>query len=396
MKTLGIHHISLISRHGQEIIDFYSGFLGLKLVKKTLNYENNQQYHLYFGTDSAEVGSLLTFFPHPLAKQGLKGDGQVRTITLAIPKNSFSFWENRLRKFEIEYAYTRRFKQTYLSFNDLDNIEIELTETDLGNPNLYEFNGVTKEVAIKGIYGVILNAGNPESENMLKELGYQKTDESSLFDRFKVNDQLGGLVDLYKIREELGIQSIGTVHHIAYAVNDDEINLWHEKLIKEGFKVTEVKDRKYFKSIYFKEQSGITYELATQTPGMLIDESIDQLGKNFIIPEQFTNLDKNQLNQLMPLFIKENQKLTKYDYIDKKSFDEINRHKVVLQEINKLARIAKERELTPDEFKLRKELREEYVSSITRGVRNMIEKVQVVDKDGNVENSFVKKEKEVN
>lgn len=397
MKTHGIHHISMISRHGQEVIDFYSGLLGLKLVKKTLNFDNPNQYHITFGTNEAELGSLLTFFPHPKAKPGIQGDGQVRTITLAVPENSFKFWQNRLTKFEVSYSIIRKFNQNYLTFKDLDGIEIELLETNEGKPNIFEFNGVTKEVAVKGIYNVVLNASNPKTEDFLKAIGYQFEQESSLYKRYKLetSDVLGRYIEIYKPGEDQGNNSIGTVHHLALTVFEKEIEAWDKKIRALGLLPSEIKDRKYFRSMYFKEFSNILIELATEKPGMTEDESVSELGTNFLIPPHFKNLPKETFDHLMPLEVKEVTKLTKYDYIDMESYKSSHRHRDILNEINLLARKAKTEGLTEAELERRAILRKEYVASVTGGVRNMVEKVKLVDEEGNEEEGFIKKGKVV-
>lgn len=394
MNIQGIHHISMISRHGQEVIDFYSGLLGLKFIKQTLNYDNENQYHLYFGTDQAELGSILTFFPHPQAKPGIIGDGQVRTITLGVPLKSFSFWQDRLTKFEVSYAITRRFDQNYLTFKDQDGIEIELVETALGKENIFEFNGVTKDVSIKGIYSVVLNASNPKTEELLLNIGYQKDKESSLYKRYKLNDDFGSIIELFKIEQEKGNNSIGTVHHLAFTVLEDDLTNWDQKIRDYKLLPTKIRDRQYFKSIYFREFSNILIELASEKPGMTVDESVAHLGSKFIIPPHFRNLPKETFENLMPLEVKEVNKLTKYDYIDKESYITANRHKEVLKQINLLAKKAKETGLTEEEMKQRETLRHEYVKSITSGVRNMVEKVKLVDDEGNEESGFTKKEKD--
>ena len=397
MKTHGIHHISMISRHGQEVIDFYSGLLGLKLVKKTLNFDDPNQYHITLGTNEAEIGSLLTFFPHPTAKPGILGDGQVRAITLAVPVDSFKFWQDRLTKFEVSYSIIRRFNQNYLTFKDLDGIEIELLETNEGNPNVFEFNGVTKEVAIKGIYSVVLNASNPKTEDFLKAIGYQFIQESSLYKRYELisSDVLGRYIEIYKPTQDRGNNSIGTVHHLALTVLDKEMDQWDQKIRDIGLLPSEIKDRKYFRSIYFEEFSNVLIELATEKPGMIQEEKVEDLGKTFLIPPHFQNLPKETFDHLMPLEVKEVTKLTKYDYIDMKSYKSSLRHRELLNEINLLARKAKTEGLTEAELERRAILRKEYVASVTGGVRNMVEKVKLVDQDGNEEEGFIKKGKVV-
>src|SRR5690625_3274854 len=155
MKTEGIHHITAIVGHPQENVDFYAGVLGLRLVKKTVNFDDPGTYHLYFGDDGGRPGTIITFFPWANARQGVIGGGQVGVTTYVVPQGAMSFWEERLKKFNITYEITERFGEQSLQFDDPHGLHLEIVEREEGDLNQWTFSGVTPEVAIKGFGGAI-------------------------------------------------------------------------------------------------------------------------------------------------------------------------------------------------------------------------------------------------
>lgn len=303
IKTQGIHHISSMVGGAQQDVDFYASLLAYRLVKKTLNYEDKNMYHLYYGNREANTG-LVTTFPMNHTRKGVVGNGQLGVASFGIRPDSFDFWKGRLASFGIEAEDYIRFNRRRLAFEDLDGLKLELIETTKGPKNTWAFNGVEEDHAIIGIESLILYSKKPEETlNLLTNiLGYSIEKEDAENYSLKVHEEFGGRLELAKDYPTRGIPGIGTVHHIALAVNDNEIDEWKVKLEENGYQPTEVINRKYFKSLYFKETGGILIELATKGPGMLVDEDVETLGEKFIIPEHFKN---ESLANLEPITIRE-------------------------------------------------------------------------------------------
>ena len=334
IKTNGIHHISSMVGHAQRNVDFYAGVLGYRMVKKTLNYDDKSMYHLYFGNREADSG-LVTTFPMLDANEGVVGGGQVGSASYGIRLKSMEFWKNRLESFGIEVFETVAFNKKRLSFKDLDGLEIQLIETKLGKENSWEFNGVNKDNALLGIERALIHSRKPEETLKLFTdiLGYTLVDQDSETYLLQVNDEFGGTLELAKASPKMGVMGVGTVHHIAFVINDDEIEEWKIKLQKNGFLPTKIKDRKYFKSLYFRETGGLLIELATKSPGMTIDEDLNSLGEELIIPDHYENADHSHL---MPLFVREVSELVGYGYRDSYEYEILQRKHEIMEEIKSI------------------------------------------------------------
>lgn len=366
MNIKGIHHISSLVWQGQENLDFYYGLLGLKLVKQTVNYDDPFYYHLYYGNKTGDLGTLLTFFPWSIDKIGGQvGKGQVGVISLMVPKGSLEFWVNRLEKFKVGYGRLERFGSQVIRFHDRHNLPLELIESDLGQTHDFEVNGITKKVAIKGIYGATLYSNDLEgTKKLFTELGLTYLGEDNGYIRFDTNNDLGKYIDIYTGDVKDGVYGGGTHHHIAFTIPSDEIETYQTTLRKLGYQVSPVRERTYFQSLYFKEPGGILIELATDGPGLTVDEPIDTLGQTFIVPEEFIHLKEGYAGLLYPLFVREIKTLEDYPYETKSQYDSYMTHKNRLNRINELARLSKERELTSLEIEERARLRKEYVQAI--------------------------------
>ncbi len=385
MKVTGIHHISTIAWHAQENIDFYAGVLGLKLIKKTLNFDDKNVYHLFFGNSKHIVGSGITFFPWKKDyKEGMVGDGQVGVTTFIIPVGSSSFWKERLKKFNIRFNEVSRFNQNYIRFQDIHGITNELVESDLGEINDFEFNGVNKDVAIKGFFGAVLYSKDFEGTKafLLDDLGLALVDENQYFVRFEASSNLGKYIDLYKTSMGKSVMGAGAVHHIAFGVAEIEIDSWKETLEKKGYYLTEVKDRKFFKSIYFKEPGGIIIELATLTPGFEENQT-DEINPALFIPPHFEHLREEIENEVMPLFVEPVEKLVHYPYQSKQTYLSWKAHQDLLSKINYYAKEAKTRTLTAEEILERDHLRRAYVKSVTGSIKDNLENIMIEDESGN-------------
>lgn len=299
LKTQGLHHISSMVGDAQQNVDFYASILAYRMVKKTLNYDNKNMYHLYYGNHNASSG-LITTFPMNFTHQGMAGNGQVRTASFGLRPENFDFWKERLTSFGIETEDYTRFNRRRLKFDDPDGLELELIETQKGPLSEWVYNGVNKNEALIGLESVLLYSRKTEETlHLLTEImGYKIVDENSHFYLLKIHDELGGILELAKESLRRGIPGVGTVHHVAFAVADDEIDKWKVKLEKQGFRPTEVKNRNYFKSLYFREKGGILFELATTGPGLLIDENQERLGQKLIIPPHFRGEEQADLPEI--------------------------------------------------------------------------------------------------
>lgn len=307
-QTSGIHHITAIVGHPQESVDFYAGILGLRLVKQTINFDDPGTYHLYFGDGGGKPGTIITFFPWANAHQGVIGDGQVGVTSYVIPTGAMSFWEKRLENFDVSFTKANRFGEDVLQFDDPHGLHLELVERDEGEPNTWEFNGVTEQTAIKGFGGATLFSSQPgkTAEALENVMGLTRVGEEDGMIRFHSSADIGNVIDVKQTttgRSEVGV---GTVHHIAWRATDDEDHLeWKKHVEEAGYGVTEVRDRNYFKAIYFREDGGILFEIATDPPGFAHDESEETMGENLMLPPQYEQRREELNNRLIPFEVRE-------------------------------------------------------------------------------------------
>lgn len=308
-QTAGIHHITAIVSDAQKNIDFYAGVLGLRLVKKTVNFDDPGTYHFYFGNEGGAPGTIITFFPWPEnAQQGKIGDGQVGETVYAIPPNAMAFWEQRLAHYDISFTKDTRFGETYLRFNDVHSLQLALVERAAGDLNTWVFNGVTSDVAIKGFAGATLYSGAPKAtaKTLTQTLGLQQLASEGDFIRYESTANLGNTIDIKQTTVGRGIMGAGVVHHIAWRATDDNEHLaWQELVANDGYHVTPVQDRNYFNAIYFKEPGGILFEIATDTPGFAHDESFATMGESLMLPEQYEKHRQRLTEILVPITVRE-------------------------------------------------------------------------------------------
>ena len=277
----GLHHMTAIASDAQANVDFYVGVLGLRLVKKTINYDDPKTYHLYYGDYSGTPGSILTFFPWPGASRGRAGVGETQATALLIPRGSLEKWETYLRAQNVAVGEkTTRFHQTFLPFTDHDGTSLELVEGD-------ERTGGS-ETAIVRMAGVALRlASTDATEKLLTErLGFTFVQSDGDAKRYVSGSSF---VDLLVSPEEITGKprlGAGSVHHVAWRVaNDAEQTAIQHDLHDNRVGVTDVKDRQYFHSIYFKEPGGVLFEIATDPPGFTADEPLEGLGSRLGLPE---------------------------------------------------------------------------------------------------------------
>ena len=290
LPIAGLHHVTAIASDPQRNLDFYTRVLGLRLVKRTVNFDDPDNYHFYFGDDTGTPGTILTFFPWPEATRGHAGVGEVDRVRFSIPARSIDFWEQRLLANSFSVERTRgRVKQEVLTFPDPDGMKIDLVgAVDTHDCRVPRFAPIPPEHAIRGLFGVTLMERHLESTAaILNILGFHKVEEQDGRHRFAARGKaLGNHIDVVvNPSAPYGSQGAGTVHHIAFRVPDDTSQLeWRDEL-QRHLKVTPVRDRTYFHSIYFREPGGVLFELATDPPGFIFDETVEELGNTLKLPE---------------------------------------------------------------------------------------------------------------
>ncbi len=305
---MGIHHITAIVGNPQENVDFYAGVLGLRLVKQTVNFDDPETYHLYFGNEGGKPGTIITFFPWTGAHQGIIGDGQVGVTSYAVPRGAFGFWEKRLEKFNIPFTKMERFGEQYLEFDDPHGLHLEIVEREEGEANTWTFGGVASDVAIKGFGGATLLSSQPNKTAELLEnvLGLEKIGIEGDFVRFRSLAEIGNIIDIKLTPIGRGQMGVGTVHHIAWRAKDDEDQLdWKQFVQANGYSVTPVQDRNYFNAIYFREHGKILFEIATDPPGFAHDESQATMGEKLMLPSQYEPRRGQIKRGLLPFEVRE-------------------------------------------------------------------------------------------
>lgn len=308
MKTAGIHHITAFARNPQENVDFYAGILGLRLVKRTINFDAPEIYHLYFGNEAGSPGTIITFFPWPDSRRGRVGGGQVGITTYAVPKGSLGFWEERLQSLGISVMKSTRFSESYLQFADNEGLRLELVEREEGADSTWSFDGIPADKAIKGFGGAVLFSVHSERTRQALEdvLGLVKAGEDAGYARFKASGDVGNLIDVPLSDMEWGAGGAGTVHHIAWRAQDfEQHEAWRNEVARNGYEPTPIIDRQYFNAIYFREGGGILFEIATDPPGFANDEQADSLGTKLMLPEWFEpHRERIEVN-LLPIRVRE-------------------------------------------------------------------------------------------
>ncbi|MBV9275246.1 MAG: ring-cleaving dioxygenase [Verrucomicrobia bacterium] len=307
MNISGLHHVTAIASDPQPNLDFYIELLGLRLVKRTVNFDDPGTYHFYFGDAVGTPGTILTFFSWPGARRGRHGSSEVTATAFTISSGSAGYWLERLKGFHVfaERA-PRRFGEEVVRFADPDGTMMELIESvpsDAVFP--WSESPVPAEYAVRGFHSVSLSLQSSQktAELITDIFGYQLVQESENRSRFIAAGGAGPgrAIDLISVPDvHSGQIATGSVHHIAFRVPDDEQQLaWRKKLNSLGYKVSLVMDRTYFHSIYFREPGGVLFELATDLPGFTKDEPADELGANLRLPE-WLEKTRPQIEKMLP------------------------------------------------------------------------------------------------
>ncbi|HEU4474200.1 MAG TPA: ring-cleaving dioxygenase [Gemmatimonadales bacterium] len=303
---MGIHHVTAIAREPQRNLDFYAGTLGMRLVKLTVNYDDPGTYHFYYGDALGRPGSLLTFFPWTGGRPGRQGTGQINGVGLAVPSSSLGYWIERLISQGVKYdGPTRRFDEPVLAFADPDGLMIELIATArVDRIEGWSDGPVPAQHAVRGVHAVtIWEDGDAGSAAFLTgTMGFRATAEEENRLRFESGQEgLGTVVELRRAPGFWrGTDGVGTVHHVAFRATDDaEQRRRQDEIRGLDVGVTDVRDRTYFRSIYFREPGGVLFEIATDGPGFLLDETAAELGTTLKLPPQYESM-RGRLEKALP------------------------------------------------------------------------------------------------
>jgi glyoxalase family protein len=301
----GIHHVTCITRDVQKCVDFYVNVLGLRFIKKSINQDMPDTYHIYFGDYLGTPGTAMTFFGWPSWPAQRAGTGQVTTVGFQVPEGSLGFWSNRLKTFGVDHRLVTRSDADLLVLHDADGIELELVaraSDERWQP--WKDAPVDRDHAIRGFHSVTMTLAEVTATFTLLTavMGFRVADEDGKRTRFETG--AGGphaIVDVIEAPEGAeGEESTGTVHHVAWRTPDPETQAgWRNALLTAGRNVTPVIDRWYFKSIYFREPGGVLFEIATDGPGFTVDESPESLGTTLSLPPWF-QVRRDRLDEILP------------------------------------------------------------------------------------------------
>lgn len=287
-----LHHVTATVDDAQADLDFFAALLGLRLVKKTVNFDNHNVYHFYYGDARGTPGTIWTTFPYKGmgVPVGTKGAGQITATSFSVPRSALDFWKRRLREQgRASEDREHRFGEDAITVSDPSGLIVELVGVEDDKRMPWTIEGVERDAAIRGLHGVTLTIRDPEpSIRFLTEvLGLDVVDEIEGRTRLAVGRAAPGhLVEIVHTPDGPQARNgLGTVHHVAFAIADaDEQLRARDELIRLGYQVTPVMDRQYFRSIYFREPGGVLYEIATVAPGFTIDEEVPQLGTDLKLP----------------------------------------------------------------------------------------------------------------
>ena len=298
MKLEGIHHITAITGDAPRNLDFYTRVLGLRLVKKTVNQDDPTVYHLFYADEAGSPGADLTFFEYPGARPGRAGAGMVHRITWRVASaEALGFWERRLAA---EGVAAER-DGGRLRFADPEGMGLELAVVETADPPLVaDHPEIPKELALQGFDSVRAYAHDPERSRALLEqvLAFEPAGGADWEVR---GERRGGFYHYDEPPAEPGIQGAGTVHHVAWASTMEEHETWQQAVAQAGLRPTPVIDRFWFRSVYFREPSGVLFEIATLGPGFTTDEPLEHLGETLVLPPAFEHLRAQIEPVLTPL-----------------------------------------------------------------------------------------------
>lgn len=292
--TSGLHHVTGIATSPQGNIEFYVRVLGLRLVKRTVNYDDPETYHFYFGDPLGRPGSIVSFFPWPGAGPAVRGSAEPSRVTFAAPPGALALWSDRFNQHGVKHSPVERFGRAALEFTDPDGTPLAVTEAPLRGtvPDNWPGSPIDAEMALQGLHSATVQVPDVDrTAELLTALGLETVAEEATRGgqqsvRLSAKEAATHLEIEASTAEFAGRHGAGTLHHVALRVkNDEALKEAREQLLEAGAAPTKVKNRTYFKSVYFREPGGAIFELATDGPGFTVDESADELGLAFRLPE---------------------------------------------------------------------------------------------------------------
>jgi glyoxalase family protein len=306
-RILGIHHITAIAGNAKRNHDFYTNVLGLRLVKKTVNFDDPGTYHFYFGDEAGTPGSILTFFPWEGMQKGKTGTGMATDIGYSVPGTSLDFWLNRFKEHNTKVIETgKRFGEDFITFEDPDGLQLTLVvQATADNRKPWATKEVPAEVATKGFHSITLTLRSIEgtADVLTKVLGYKLIAQEGNRYRYATDAiDTAAIVDLvHEPAKGPAINASGTIHHVAFRVKDEATQMeFRAKAIKHGLSITPKIDRNYFFSLYFREPGGVLFEIATDNPGFAIDEPVSELGTSLKLPAQYEE-HRKKIEEILPV-----------------------------------------------------------------------------------------------
>ncbi|SDJ14125.1 ring-cleaving dioxygenase [Chryseobacterium jejuense] len=304
-RILGLHHITAIADNAKRNLDFYTQVLGVRMVKKTVNFDDPGTYHFYFGNETGTPGTILTFFPWEGIGKGSNGSGMATHIGYSVPKGSLEFWKNRLKSFNVNVEEGEIFGEKTISFKDPDGLQLQFIEpAGDDNRKVWTTDDIKDENALKGFHNVTLTLkrAEPTIKVLTDLLGYDLQKQEGERYRF-VTDAIdtANLIDIIENdKTSTGRNAAGTNHHIAFRVKDDTVLMeYREKALSAGLSITPKINRDYFYSLYFREPGGVLFEIATDNPGFTVDEPLDELGQNLKLPAQYEGM-RSKIEGVLP------------------------------------------------------------------------------------------------
>lgn len=304
-RILGLHHITAIADNAKRNLDFYTKVLGVRLVKKTVNFDDPGTYHFYFGNENGTPGTILTFFPWEGIGKGTNGSGMATHIGYSVPKGSLDFWKNHLQNLNVTTEEGEIFGEKMISFKDPDGLQLQLIEPLVeDNRKVWTTDDIKDENALKGFHNVTLTLkkADPTIKVLTDILGYDLQKEEG--ERYRLATDAIDTANIVDIIENdtitAGRNAAGTNHHIAFRVKDDNVLMeYREKALSAGLSITPKINRDYFYSLYFREPGGVLFEIATDNPGFTVDEPLEELGTNLKLPVQYEGM-REKIEGVLP------------------------------------------------------------------------------------------------
>jgi glyoxalase family protein len=304
-RILGLHHITAIADNAKRNLDFYTKVLGVRLVKKTVNFDDPGTYHFYFGNEEGTPGTILTFFPWEGIGKGTNGSGMATHIGYSVPKGSLEFWRNHLQSLNVAIEEGEIFGEKMISFKDPDGLQLQLIEPlSKDNRKVWTTDDIKDENALRGFHNVTLTLtkADPTIKVLTDILGYDLQKQEG--ERYRLATDAIDIANLVDIIENdkipAGRNAAGTNHHIAFRVKDDNVLMeYREKALSVGLSITPKINRDYFYSLYFREPGGVLFEIATDNPGFTVDEPLNELGTNLKLPVQYEGM-REKIEGVLP------------------------------------------------------------------------------------------------